>query len=327
MNGSNRVGREMARLTVIRSPPTPRDIMENLTGSLVFTIEVLEPVHIGGTGISIRGAGEILDQLKEAAGSVDYKIAKLREIVESRLMGRDIAEVFSLGRERYPTITGSSLKGAVRSRLELSFRGYQGKVPSCFSVSERGVFIAEKGRSGWRHQDIYPSSQEDRGGPCDYTRFSAVCKVCDIFGAPGLAARIHFPSVIFPCDPEVFNASFTGFVEVIPRGCEAEGTMAFTNLEPYELGLVLIGMGDMKPLLVGFGKYRDHPDGRMGKILIKPKEWFLLPTSSRTLRRLGIDFELRDGRIKVEANGLWRLSVSIARERYSDYWGEVRLPV
>lgn len=317
----------MSRLMVMRRPPKPRDVMGDLTGSLTFTVEVLEPIHIGGTGISLRGIRELVDLMEGMTGGVEYRLTKLKEIVEGSRMGRDVVSIFSLGRERRPSIPGSSLKGAIRSRLELSFRGYQGKVPSCFSVAERGPFKAERGRSGWRHQMIYPSSLEDRGGPCDYTKFGTVCKVCDIFGAPGLAARVHFPSLVFSCDPDVFDASFTGLVEVIPKGCKARGTMNFVNMEPYELGLVLIGMGDMRPLLIGFGKYRDHPEGRMGRILIRPEEWSLFPTSSDALRGLGIDFELREGAISIgNAEGLWRLLVSKARERYSDYWGEVKIP-
>lgn len=313
----------MNRLRVIRITPKDRSLIGGLTGQLTFTVEVLAPLHIGGTRTSLEGAERIISHMKEAVGSVEDKIRELQFLVEKGPIGKKVATLFSLGGK--PSIPGSSLKGAVRSRLELSFMGYNGEVPSCFSVVGGKPFMAEKGRPGWRHQKIYPSSLEDRGPPCDHTGHTTVCKVCDIFGAPGLASRIHFPSIEFDCETDVFNASFTGdmYVEVIPRGCKAQGSITFLNMEPYELGLVLIGMGDMKPLLIGFGKYREHPDGDMGKVRITPVEWSFLPVSTRILRGLGVSFQEGEILRVRDAEGLWKILVSKARGRYSNYLREV----
>ncbi len=308
------------RLQVIRERPKSRSILKDLTGSLTFKVKVLNPVHMGGTGISLR-AKEVITSVEKLRGGIEDKLRSLQQIVEGLPMERDVVSTFALGEERKPSILGSSLKGAIRSRLELSFKGYNGRVPSCFSVTGGRAFVSRKGRSGWRHQRIYPSSTEDRGFPCNYNKYRTVCKVCDIFGAPGLASRVYFPSIEFECDTETFEASFTGYVETIPSNCEAVGTMSFVDMEPYELGLVLIGMGDMKPLLIGFGKYREHREGRMGKIKIEPVGWSFLPISS------GIGFEEKERLLRIRnAEELWKVLVAEARKKYSDYWGKVNIP-
>ncbi len=310
-------------LRVIRDKPTPRDVLRGLTGRLWFFVEVVDPVHIGGPSGSFGRAESILEEVK-GISSVEARLNKLAEL--ANVIVKDARATFSLSRERKPAIPGSSLKGAVRSRLELSFHGYMGEVPSCFSVVGR-----ERGRSrfSWRHQRVYPSSREDRGLPCNFLKYGSVCKVCDIFGAPGLASRVHFPSIIFQCTPETIIFPRVGPMEVIPSGCKAEGSMSFFNMEPYELGLVLIGMGDMGKLLIGFGKYRgragDMSKVKLGGIIIKPNSWAFLNSSRDVLERL-TEFEVEDGFLIVrDAEKLWKILVSLARERYSDYLREVTL--
>jgi hypothetical protein len=264
-------------LRVIRERPKERNRLSGLSGALIFSARVIDPVHVGSGGPSLKG----LEGFAKGEG---------REIegVEEAL------DVIRIGGK--PAIPGSSLKGAVRSRLELTFRGYNGSVPSCFSV------IGDVKIPSWRHREIYRSSSENRGPPCDYLRYGTVCKVCDIFGAPGLASRVHFPNLIFGDEDEI--SSDLGRIVVIPRGAESEGALLFQGMEPYELGLVLIGMGNLKPLLIGRGKYRG-----MGRILITPKSWLFTGRSR----------EAFEGLATFEPAKLWERLVQEAKSKYTNY--------
>ena len=264
-------------LRVIRERPKERNKLSGLSGVLIFSVRVIEPVHIGSGSPSLKGLEELVKMKGEAIQGAEEALDVIR------ISGK-------------PAIPGSSLKGAVRSRLELTFRGHDGSVPSCFSV------IGDVKIPSWRHREIYRSSSENRGAPCDYLRYGTVCKVCDIFGAPGLASRIHFSNILFDTEEEII--SDVGRIVVIPRGAESEGTLLFQGMEPYELGLVLIGMGNLKPLLIGMWKYRG-----MGRILIAPKSWLFMGQSREALEKLGT----------TEPLPLWEKLVQEAKTRYSNY--------
>jgi len=176
-----------------------------------------------------------------------------------------------------PAIPGSSLKGAVRSRLELLFRARDGKVPSCFTYSGRLTGKPRAGVSGWRHVETWEHVvYEDRGLQCsaldwEYYEDINVCEVCDLFGTSGLASRVDFSSltpetpesvntleelhVFFSCDR---NKSIEGYVEAIKPRVVFEGEIAFKGLSPGELGLVSIAMNLVsgRELLLGRFKYR-----------------------------------------------------------------------
>jgi len=282
-------------LKVIRDRPTDRNRFSGLSGSLMFKVRVLSPVHIGSGGPSIEGLEELASKMKE------------REIGPEELKsGEEIFDAIRISGK--PAIPGSSLKGAVRSRLELSFKGKNGSVPSCFSVTG----MVEK--PSWRHMEIYESSREDRGPPCDYLRYGTVCKVCDIFGAPGLASRVHFPSLFF--ERTELMETEAGKLAVIPEGLESTGKLLFHGMEPYEMGLVLVGTGNGKPLLIGAMKYRSE----MGRILITPISWSFMKYSKGILEELGVD-KKEDGTLTVDSDSLnlWNKLVEEARRRYKDY--------
>ncbi len=282
-------------LRVIRERPTDRNKLSGLSGVLTFSVEVREPVHIWGGMPYIEGLEELAARIKEVG---------IEEIGEVEEGGEEIRDLMMIGGK--PVIPGSSLKGAVRSRLELSFREYNNLVPSCFSVtgpSENPSFI---------HREVYQSSAEDRGSPCDYNRYGTVCKVCDIFGAPGLASRVYFSNIEFYKKEIDLNRK----IFVIPRGSKSKGEVLFSGLEPYELGLVLIGMGNERPLLIGAGKYRYE----MGRILISPSLWRFTRHSKGTLMEIGVNFK-EDGYILVDsdASKLWKRLVERAKREYENY--------
>jgi len=319
----------MPRMQVIRGDPRPRDLLQGLTGSLDIKVRVDRPVHIG-TGERYAPSLDIKQFLNDVratpSSTVEDELKKLQKLATSIEVRREVLPIFSTSSERRPTIPGSSLKGAVRSRLELTFKGREGKVPSCFSVVGGPPIQAQRGSHGWRHQAIYPSSLEDRGPPCDFLRFGTVCKVCDIFGAPGLSSRVHFPTLIFDRRPSIFKTS-AGDVEVIPKGSEAEGKITFINMEPEELGLVLIGMGNMRPLLLGFGKYKFHDGERMGEVVIEPKAWTFIPPSIPILSGIGFNIDHDGGNVTEvgRVKELWNLLVAKALENYGGYLEEVNV--
>lgn len=158
-----------------------------------------------------------------------------------------------------PVIPGSSLKGVVRSRLELLITSSNGESYSCFRLSTRPPREPRVGSHGWRHVRVWsPSPSEDRRG-CPG---GDVCPVCNLFGAPGLASRVFFGN--FSLEEgglEVLELDHGEVVEAARPGSVFSGRVSFMGLEPWELGLLLVGMGAREDggfvdILLGKSKYR-----------------------------------------------------------------------
>ncbi len=256
-------GGRIVRVRVLRRPIKPRNSLTGLTGVLFYRATAETPIHVGGGGVLKSISREELTGLSrniQEIAKTSRDLGEVERIVKeffSRPVGKEesVGSMFRLsGRLAIP---GTTLKGVVRSRLEFMLRpDGRGEVPSCFSVSGGRPFVAIEGRHGWRHQRVYPASLEDRGPPCNAIKFSTVCDVCNIFGAPGLASRVSFGPLVFDSTPEVIHTPDGGF-EALPMGSTAAGWISFRGLDPGELGLVLLGLGiGDGPILVGRWRYR-----------------------------------------------------------------------
>jgi len=154
-------------------------------------------------------------------------------------------------------IPASTLKGAVRSRIELMFKPYNGQIDSCLIIT--GPLV----RRAWRYRKIY-GKVKDR-----YAEESSdfCCIVCDMFGRggkSGLASKIFFSDAI----PE--NVSVKTVNVIFDRGrarlkvVEPESTFTLSvqcyNILDEQLALLLKGLGvlDDTPILLGAYKYRER---------------------------------------------------------------------
>lgn len=243
------------KVKVSRQTPTPRNkiLSDSLFGVLTVEIRVeSERFFIGSGRVRLRiprlpsgGVGDPESFVRSVAARMSFDVESFMR--------------YGVANEEMPYIPGGSVKGNIRSRLELSAIPKDGVVMACFSVYNPG-------RSSRRHRKIYGESLRYWRDKCDHTVKPEVCRVCDIFGAPGLSSRVFFTD--FPCvescDSEVFVESVgrgVRKIEVLKRGAVFRGEIALSWLRPIELGAVLWGMGvrDLRdwgePVLMGRLKY------------------------------------------------------------------------
>ncbi|MEM2612362.1 MAG: RAMP superfamily CRISPR-associated protein [Thermoproteota archaeon] len=236
------------KVEVIRQNPSDRSSYEGLVGSITASITTLSYLHVG------------------SGQQIAFKV------IEDKVSGKtrfeeDYLPFASIG--RFIAIPGSSVKGNIRSRLELSFKSKDGKVRSCFIRGSRLYGAPQVGKHGWRHYRIWEHAvKEERGMPCDHTAGAPVCLICNIFGTAGLKSLVEF-SNFFGEDVtgEPQNLEYEMKLIAVPPNTSFKGSISFRNLKPEELGLILLGMGitDSKvgrPVLFGRLKYRSQVSGR-----------------------------------------------------------------
>ncbi|MEN2974893.1 MAG: RAMP superfamily CRISPR-associated protein [Candidatus Caldarchaeales archaeon] len=304
------------KVQVVRNPPRDRSILENLSGKIRTSIISLSYLHIGA------GDRMLLETEEGKLREIAKRAGDLREV--TREIRFKESSPFSLT-TRGLTIPGSSIKGNIRSRLELSFRNVDGKVEACFQRSR--ILKAEPsiGEQGWRHYRIWGEVlREDRGSPCDYTVNKSVCLICDLFGTAGLKGVLEFSDFIqdnvsievlrLPYGIEFVaarqNSRFTGFIN-------------FYNLKPEEVGLILMGMGLKdsrigRPILLGRLKYRKKIDEReLGKVRYEIESLELF-RYSKPLKLDGIEIS---GGQKISGEELDRVIKLLTSQSLKTYTG------
>ncbi|MEM3545994.1 MAG: hypothetical protein QW547_02620 [Candidatus Bathyarchaeia archaeon] len=250
-------------LRVVREKPRDRSSFRDLCGFLDVSIVVDDGsyLHVGAGREVFEADVEKLKELYVKRGIIDISLLRGTEYQDFASTSRGVV------------IPGSSVKGNVRAKLELSFHNFQGSVRSCFIKAGiiRGISI---GTSGWRHQRVWSETVfEDRGFPCDFTRIGSVCLLCDLFGTSGLKGLIDFSDFVCPdVKLEALNLPYGIKVRAAPPGTTFNGRIDFTNLKDYELGLLLLGMGIMnsrigRSVILGRFKYRSLIGGkRFGRV-------------------------------------------------------------
>lgn len=225
-----------------------------------------------------------------------------------------------------PCVPASSVKGNVRSRIELSLIGRNGEVRSCFIRASPPQLAG--GRRAWRHRAIWGDEvlREDRGYPCDLTRGDEVCLVCNLFGTAGLKGLIEFSDFVGDnVVLEPVEGEFGIKLMAARPGSEFTGTVSFSNLRPWELGLLLFGMGIRngpvgEQVLLGRLKYVGTIGGRpIGRVRYVLDSVRLSPLSDPL-------HEVRPGQ-EVSGEGLRRLVPWLLAEVRRELGEELRWDV
>jgi hypothetical protein len=292
-------------IIVIRGPPRSRSEIKWLCGSLDVSITALTDLHIGWVQFRLGvKEGEATALLKRTG---DWRRA-VEELAKGlRLDYQPFCECGGI-----PTIPGATVKGNVRSRIELGFRETMGKVRSCF--------VAGGGRGSWRHRAIWADViREQRPDQCkfDPRERMEVCLVCDLFGTTSLAGLVKFSDFVGrDVVLEDRNFDFNMKLKVAPKGSVFRGRIDFFNLRPEELGLLLLGMGmqdgaEGRPVLMGRLKYR-HYD-RIGQVRYRLEKIRLSELSKESLP--GIVYPVRE----VEGSQIVGKLIDLARSHYGDF--------
>lgn len=160
-----------------------------------------------------------------------------------------------------PYIPGSSIKGAVRSRLEYKFypRMVKGELVSyaCYVVQEDVVSdVHDRHKRFWGVESTYA-----RDGPCSIgdVEEGDVCIVCDLFGAPSLMSRIDFSDAVM-IGTELESLIDIG-IKAFRPGSSFDLFCSARNVNDTELGLLYLSLElfSGSPVIMGFRKYVNNP--------------------------------------------------------------------
>ena len=319
---------------VARDKPRPRDKLEGLAGRLDVSLRACSRdlgdtvdsyLHVGTGALSL-----VVDEawLRQRAAAAKAR-GQLERLV-SELSGRiqlDYMQFASVGGG--PVIPGGSVKGNVRSRLELSFVPKDGSVRCCLiRATKEPLEPPPPGEHGWRHFRIWARALEfEREPNCDYTseEEGQVCLCCDLFGTAGLQGLVEFSE--FSAERvsiERVNLPTGEKLEAAKPGSTFAGRVAFKNLRAWELGLLLYGMGLRdsrlgRPVLFGKAKYRRYPELVFGVVRYELKGLRLAPFS-QPLEAGGVRVEPGSG---VEGETLDRLVRALVEAARAELDGEL----
>jgi len=246
---------------VVRGVATDRTLVKGVTAKFKVRVSVVSDYLFIGNGRFLVPWGE----LRGSIGAV-ARATRAEQVLYygSRVRGlRRVKEFYNVrGR---PAIPGSSLKGAVRSRIELASSG--GRVPAAFLYDSGALkALPRVGVHGWRHARIWCESVfEERVRGAGYTVLE------DIMGVAGgwleaIGSRVYFGDLklVSRHSCEVVVLDHNEVVQAIPRDAVFEGEILVQNLEMDELGLLFYGLAQDKRLycnhdplmLLGAFKYR-----------------------------------------------------------------------
>ncbi|ABP95323.1 MULTISPECIES: RAMP superfamily CRISPR-associated protein [Metallosphaera] len=158
-------------------------------------------------------------------------------------------------------IPGSTVKGAVRTRLEMSIPN------SCYIVDRTG-----NGKSPGYVKIFNPdqNKRSDNYAKGHSVNPGKVCPVCDLLGSPGLGSRVSFSDLVLTSGrlgvAEIDKMEY----EVAMKGSRFSGFF-LVNLKKNEIGAILYGLGIRceagKPfsrtILLGRFKFENPQFGRV----------------------------------------------------------------
>ncbi len=167
-------------------------------------------------------------------------------------------------------IPGSTIKGLVRTRLELS-------IPqSCYIVSRKASNTSKTYKRIFR-------PKEKQSDIFDPVKSPTVCPVCDLLGNSGLASRVTFSDFIGE-NVNSINVNERGDeYECVTKNSTFKGRVVFKGLKNVEIGMLLYGFGSRiannsitsKVMLLGRFKFSDKRFGRVQFFLLSSNPNYL----------------------------------------------------
>lgn len=230
---------------------TPRNkIISSLnTGKIYLDLTILKDFYL------IVKKGELKLDYDEGIEKkiIDQPVDKLFELI-NLIESTDIDEHFRIKDKL--SIPGSTLKGTLRSRLELSFitRDF---IPSCFITRSGGPIRS----AGWRHLKAYAYNNNDIPERQQCRDPKRVCFVCNIFGTMGLKSKLSISDAILESGSRTLMDLKVrqGFSheEVIIPGSIFKFDIYFENMSEVELGALfyIMNLSNEKPILIGSHRY------------------------------------------------------------------------
>lgn len=261
----------MSRITevsVIKKSPTPRDYLLPDRYNIIFQVETFVPknsyLFIGDIEFQKR---EFVD-FKKNIDKVFNRIIKSRKIDYNTIQNilKEYPLIKSIKQSNTtamllnkPYLPASSLKGAIRSRLEYKFIPKNGTTHSCYiatSLEEYDKSFIVKHINFWG-EDVSLFRR-----PCNIELTKDVCIVCDMFGSLGLSSRVDFTNAMPIGEIKMeIKVEYGQNLRVIPPNSRFKFEIFCRNFSLEELGLLFAAMElyTNSPILIGRFKYRRNP--------------------------------------------------------------------
>ncbi|BFH74743.1 RAMP superfamily CRISPR-associated protein [Sulfurisphaera javensis] len=219
----------------------------------------------------------VSDYLFVGSGKYDYYLVKslenIEDLVEKALKGviPDLSNYFSPKvylMNKYSdgkiVIPGSTIKGMVRSRLELSIPG------SCYIVDRRSDSPPSQ-----TYIRIFKPDRNRRSDEFDPREYPNICPVCNLLGNMGLGSRVSFSDFVMTSGKTTYVNVHGSEFEVVTRGSKFIGKVVYHSLTQEEIGMILYGFGfrkgtEGKVQLLGRFKFSDRRFGRVKFMLKDP---------------------------------------------------------
>lgn len=164
-------------------------------------------------------------------------------------------------------IPASTLKGAIRSRIEYKLAQKDNKSPSCYIVEEN--FYPQFAKNFYpqfaiNHIKFWGNDVVISKPSCNISRNDYVCIVCDIFGCPSLSSLVNF-SDAYMINGHIEKLNDLNYEAASP-GSTFEFKVTCFNFDNIRLGLLLLGLEiyNQSPIIIGRFKYQYNK--KLGKL-------------------------------------------------------------
>ena len=201
-----------------------------------------------------------------------------------------------------PFIPGSSFKGVIRSFCESMLRSFSpGDKTFCCDISSKNWCVTNTDKTKfWNNKN----SNEPNDHEAWYKYLDEkLCPICKIFGSPWQQGKVHFPDMSVKLDS--WNSSMftirdctaidreSGIAkdkskydfEIIPSGVQFQFSMSASNLEDWELGLLLFALESFDNDFVTLGGLKSKGAGhiKINILKINPLNPYCLSTQEKTI--------------------------------------------
>ncbi|QGA53986.1 hypothetical protein GFS03_05050 [Sulfolobus sp. E5-1-F] len=244
----------MQKSPIRRSNYTPRN-KEGLEGIIELQLRVVSDyLHVGSGKYDV----EVMKDVSDVKQLVEDYLNGVSKGIPNNVDQYFSRVAFLMVREKdNVVIPGSTIKGMVRSRLELSIPG------SCYIVTGPST------SSSAVYKKIFKPDPNRGSDRFDVDKFPQVCPVCDLLGNMGLGSRVSFSDFVMTSGKVDYVKVKDRDYEVATKGSIFTGRVLYKSLKPVELGMLLYGFGfvnscnSSKVMLLGRFKFSDKRFGRV----------------------------------------------------------------
>lgn len=256
-------------VNVIKRKYTPRDALQPNRYNIVLNVNAYTPENsylfigdIKGAAIEIstfrsnirKVANEIISLNRVDWFSIQNILKKyplIKEIRQSTSSAELMNKIY---------IPSSSLKGAIRSRLEYKLIPKNGSSYSCHIITSLGDVDSSLAK---RHIEFWGEDIKYYKAPCNIEISDNVCIVCDIFGSSGLISRVDFSNAYSIDNVKLVRVNIPIGItyDVIPPNTNFKFDIICKNFSIEDLGLLFTALEQYtnSPILIGKFKYRYNP--------------------------------------------------------------------